>query len=86
MKTRLKRIGLLTAGWFFIVLGIVGLVLPVLQGILFLLIGLLILSTEYVWAHNLLHKLRQRFPRIAAQMDLARAKVDRWLKHSKADA
>jgi len=62
------------------VLGIAGLFLPFLQGILFLLIGLVILSSEYVWAHKLLHKLRERFPRIAAQMDHARERVERYRK------
>ncbi|HWR16577.1 MAG TPA: PGPGW domain-containing protein [Terriglobales bacterium] len=83
MKQRLKRIGLITVGWAFIVLGIAGLFLPVLQGILFLLVGLLILSTEYAWAHNLLQNLRRRFPRIAAQMDLAKQKADRWIHRNR---
>ena len=86
VKAKLKRIGILIVGWAFIVLGIIGLVLPVLQGILFLLIGLLILSTEYAWAHNLLHKLRQKFPRIASQMDQARLKAQRWMRSKKANA
>ena len=43
VKQRMKRWGILVAGWAFILLGIAGLFLPVLQGILFLLIGLLIL-------------------------------------------
>jgi uncharacterized membrane protein YbaN (DUF454 family) len=76
----LKRIGVLCVGWAFIALGIVGLFLPILQGVLFLLIGLVILSTEYVWAHHLLHKLRERFPKIAAHMDHARERVDRFMK------
>ncbi|MGZ4787836.1 MAG: PGPGW domain-containing protein [Terriglobales bacterium] len=80
MYKHLKRIAILVVGWAFILLGIVGLFLPVLQGILFLLIGLLILSTEYVWAHRLLHKMRARFPKIAEHMDHARSKVERWLK------
>ena len=41
-----KRVFIYILGWGFILLGIVGLFLPVLQGILFLLIGLLILSKE----------------------------------------
>jgi uncharacterized membrane protein YbaN (DUF454 family) len=84
VKTRLKRIGILIVGWAFIVLGIIGLFLPILQGILFLLIGLLILSSEYVWAHNLLHKLRAKFPKIAAHFDDARTKAERWMKHKQA--
>lgn len=80
MNPRFKQIGAIVLGWTFIVLGILGLFLPFLQGILFLLIGLLILSTEYVWAHKLLHKLRMRFPTIAAHMDNARERVERYMK------
>jgi uncharacterized protein len=83
MKARFKRIGIILVGWVFIVLGILGLFLPVLQGILFLLIGLLILSTEYVWAHNLLQKLRARFPRIAGHMDHARQRAEQWTHRNK---
>ena len=38
----IKKVGLLIIGWFFIALGILGLFLPFLQGILFILIGLAI--------------------------------------------
>ncbi len=76
MRKTIKRAVVLVVGWAFILLGIAGLFLPVLQGILFLLIGLFILSTEYVWAHNLLQKLKRRFPKIAAQFDLAKEKAE----------
>lgn len=49
-------------GWSFILLGIVGLFLPILQGILFLLIGLLVLSKESTTAKNLLHRIEKRYP------------------------
>ena len=52
-STTAKRILLLIVGWAFILLGIIGLFLPVLQGVLFLLIGLMILSGEYVWASSI---------------------------------
>ena len=80
-----KRWLILTAGWGFVVLGIAGLFLPVLQGILFLLIGLLLLSGEYVWAHNLLTKLRARFPRVAGQFHQASEKARTWLSRTPAD-
>jgi hypothetical protein len=73
-----KRLLILIVGWVFIVLGIIGLFLPVLQGMLFLIIGLLILSSEYVWAHRLLQKLRQRFPAIGHKADEAREKASAW--------
>lgn len=78
MKARAKRILLLIVGWGFILLGIAGLFLPVLQGILFLLIGLIILSSEYAWAHHLLAKLRAKFPAISRKADEAAEKAAAW--------
>ena len=83
MKAQLKRIGVIIVGWTFILLGIAGLFLPILQGVLFLLIGLLILSTEYAWAHHLLQKLRARFPKIAVHMDAAKERAERWVRRKK---
>ena len=77
--TRLQKVLLLSTGWAFIVLGIVGLFLPVLQGILFLLIGLFILSSEYVWARHLLARIEKRFPGVAEGMAAASRKASRWL-------
>jgi uncharacterized membrane protein YbaN (DUF454 family) len=79
--TRLtKRILVLIAGWGFILLGIVGLFLPILQGVLFLLVGLIILSSEYVWAHHLLSKIRERFPKLGRTADQATEKATAWLR------
>ncbi len=74
-----KRWLVLGLGWTFILLGIVGLFLPLLQGILFLAIGLVILSSEYAWAHNLLQKVRSRFPRFVSHVDKATVKANAWL-------
>jgi uncharacterized membrane protein YbaN (DUF454 family) len=70
----------LLLGWGFILLGMAGLFLPVLQGILFILIGLIILSSEYVWAHKLLQRLRQRFPAIARKADEAQVRAVGWMR------
>jgi hypothetical protein len=80
VKTAFKRAGVLIAGWTFVLVGIVGLFLPVLQGVLFILIGLFILSSEYVWAHHLLEKVRRRFPRVASQLDHAKERGAHWLR------
>ncbi|HLK34110.1 MAG TPA: PGPGW domain-containing protein [Terriglobales bacterium] len=76
----MKRIAVLLLGWAFILLGIAGLFLPILQGILFLLIGLVILSTEYVWAHKLLQRLRSRFPGVARRADEASVRAASWMR------
>lgn len=79
MTQAVKRVLVLITGWAFILLGIAGLFLPVLQGVLFLMIGLVLLSSEYVWAHHLLHKLRTRFPKLGAAADRASEKAAEWL-------
>ena len=78
MQTKAKKILLLLAGWSFLVIGVIGLFLPILQGMLFLMIGLVILSSEYVWAHRLLMKIRGRFPGVAKRWDEGRAKAHEW--------
>ena len=80
MTRGVKKALALVAGWAFIVLGVIGLFLPIMQGVLFLMIGLTILSSEYVWAHHLLTKIRQRFPRIAIFADRARARTTGWMR------
>lgn len=79
VSTPLKRVLVLMVGWSFVMLGIVGLFLPILQGILFLLIGLFILSSEYLWAHHLLERLRARYPRLSALAHQARERAHQWL-------
>jgi uncharacterized protein len=57
-----KKILLLILGWLFVLLGIAGLFLPLLQGILFIFIGLIILSKESKIAKNILHHLKEKYP------------------------
>jgi uncharacterized protein len=58
----LKRVAFFVAGWMFLVLGAAGLVLPVLPGVVFLLLGLSFLSLEYAWARRWSSHLLRRFP------------------------
>lgn len=65
---RLKRVVWLLAGWTLLLAGCVGLFLP-FPGAALIVLGLLVLSTEYVWAHNLIGRLRGRFPRTVSAME-----------------
>ena len=78
MSPRVGRLAKLAVGWFFLVLGVLGLFLPILQGVLFLAIGLAVLATEQVWAHRLLTWLGHRFPRFAHVVEQARHKSESW--------
>src|SRR5258706_10652261 len=80
MNRAVKKALMLVAGWTFMVLGVVGLFLPFMQGILFIMIGLTILSGEYVWAHHLLSRVRARFPKIAIFSDRAQQKASGWIR------
>ena len=71
MKRILKKTIVLAIGWAIVLLGVAGLFLPLLQGILFILIGLFILSYESEWAQRMIARLRRRYPRLAETVDRA---------------
>ena len=62
-RDRMKRIVKIGVGWFFLFLGVLGCFLPVLQGALFMAIGVLILSEESRVIKQLLHPFEQKYPR-----------------------
>jgi hypothetical protein len=70
-RARWKRWLRLIIGWKFVILGVLGLFLPFLQGILFLAIGLAILAPESPWAQRQLDRLRRRYPQMSATFDRA---------------
>jgi uncharacterized membrane protein YbaN (DUF454 family) len=81
MSRRVKRYAILILGWVFIFLGILGLFLPILQGILFLTIGLILLSRESVGAAAKLDWLKTKYPRFGAIYEEAERRVTRlWHK------
>jgi uncharacterized protein len=43
-------------GWIFLILGVAGLILPVLPGAPLLIAGLVLLSADHRWARNCLRK------------------------------
>jgi hypothetical protein len=67
----------LVAGWGCLIIGAIGGLIPIFQGWIFGVAGLLILSSEYEWAHNLVVWLRRRFPRFAATMERVHARSTR---------
>ena len=77
MQLLIKRILIIGFGWAFIFLGIIGLFLPILQGILFLLIGLGLLSTDSRTARMILIKLRRRFPGLSRKLKQAEKRARR---------
>ena len=64
MQQHIKRIVVLAVGWTLVAFGVVGLFLPILQGVLFILLGLLVLSRESETAHRWLEQGRKRHPHL----------------------
>jgi uncharacterized membrane protein YbaN (DUF454 family) len=76
----IKKIGMLIIGWLFIVLGIFGLFLPFLQGILFILIGLAILSSRSEIIKRVLRHLEERYPHHHRRIEKWREKIRIWFR------
>ncbi|HYD98437.1 MAG TPA: PGPGW domain-containing protein [Alphaproteobacteria bacterium] len=78
LPPRLRRYGLIGLGWLCLVLAVVGALLPVMQGWMFLAAGLAILSREQPWALRLVLALRRRFPGFAGRLDRHAVRARRW--------
>jgi uncharacterized membrane protein YbaN (DUF454 family) len=76
-RPRWKRWLILITGWFFIFLGILGLFLPILQGVLFLAIGSYLLSLESPWVRKKLLQFQRRYPKLGATLEEARLRAAR---------
>jgi hypothetical protein len=66
------RVGL---GVFFFLLGIAGIILPILQGVLFLIISAILLAPYSLWVQKQLARFERRFPWLS---DKARSVAARW--------
>lgn len=62
MSTKTKQRITTLLGWLFVVCGVAGLVLPFLQGFLFIMVGILLLSGTSSWATTLERRLAERYP------------------------
>jgi len=77
---KFKNSAMLIIGWFFVGVGILGLFLPFLQGILFIMIGLAILSTRSEQIRRLMKPLEDRYPRHHQRVVVWREKIRKWFK------
>lgn len=75
MRKKIKRTAIVIAGVLFVLLGLVGLALPFLQGFLFLAIGLILLSISSASIRAYLESHTRRYPKIHAGVE----RLERWI-------
>jgi uncharacterized protein len=73
---RLKKLFHLILGTLLLLLGVVGLVLPILNGVLFLLLGFILLSFESTYVERHLNKIAHKNTTVGIWYD----KLDTWMK------
>jgi hypothetical protein len=70
------------AGFSLLFLGAIGTVLPILQGFLFIALGLFVLRDQYAWAHRGMDKLRRRWPRQVQGVEAMEARMVAWFRRA----
>ncbi len=69
----MRRIIRITLGTVFILLGFLGLFLPILQGWLFLALGALFLSVDLPFFDRMVRWIKNRFPRLRGNVEKLRS-------------
>ncbi len=65
-------------GWGLIAFGVLGIILPFLHGMIFLLLGVFMMREQYLWANRALVPLQRRFPGMMGKMDGLEARLIGW--------
>lgn len=78
------RMTKIVAGISLLVLGVIGLFLPILQGVLFLFLGLAVLATENRHAREVVETLKRRHPGPWKRMEKLKARISKFL-HRRTD-
>jgi uncharacterized membrane protein YbaN (DUF454 family) len=77
MAKKIKRAATHTFGWIAIALGVVGLVLPIIPGVLLVAIGLYLLSSSSEKVKARIYRILSKTPRIKKVMHSFEVRLDR---------
>ena len=79
MKKKIKKILILTLGIGFILLGLLGLVIPFLQGIPFLILGIIILSLYFPQTSIILKRYLHKHPKLIKKIEKIEEKAKKFI-------
>jgi uncharacterized membrane protein YbaN (DUF454 family) len=74
-QAKVKKTIRLTFGFLFLLLGLLGLVFPILQGWLFLALGAILLSRDVPLFNKVLGRIKSRFPGIGRAAERLRKQL-----------
>lgn len=83
MVRQIRRTVTIALGLLFLLLGVISGFLPIIQGWIFVLIGLTLLAKELPFVHHRLERLKSRFPKQVEQLHRLKA---RWCPGRAAEA
>lgn len=76
MQKQAKKVLILTIGIIFIIFGLIGLALPFLQGVLFLLIGFFLISLYFPKVYQWTEKHTAKYPKLQQKIK----KFEAWAR------
>lgn len=79
MSAKVKELTLIIFGWILVLLGIIGVFLPIVPGVPLLLTGLLFLGRRYTWPRRFLTSLRTKTQNFTQRCVGPLRTVCRWL-------
>jgi uncharacterized membrane protein YbaN (DUF454 family) len=79
MKKKAKKIIISSLGIFFILFGLFSLVVPFLQGILFLIIGFLLLSFCFPQTNTILKRYLHKHPHLIEKIEKIEKKIKKFI-------
>jgi len=73
----------ITLGSMSLVLGVAGLALPILQGLLFIILGVVLLARDFPLFARIANQFRSRFPRISRGAESVRRRMTKGWQRSR---
>jgi uncharacterized protein YqgC (DUF456 family) len=80
MRKIIHKTALHILGWSCIMIGMLGIILPVLPGFVFVILGVYFLSLSWLWLYVKIEIVKNRFPFIAFHFDRFDRKVGKYIK------
>ena len=78
--SRIIRIKRYCVGGFLLFMGVLGGLLPILQGWIFTALGLLVLRNDVRWARKCIIWVKRRYPKSRPAFKAAEDRIDRFMK------